>query len=109
MAKIDWQAARLEYINTPLLSLRALAVKYKVSDDAVFEHSTNEGWLNQRITKQAKIQQKLSDQSETDIVKEKTKMMREASFVSSRGLAGIHAHFPRSAREAKELWEAGSN
>lgn len=109
MPKIDWNTARIEYINTPTVSLQTIADKYEISHASVGERAKKERWLDQRLTKQIKLAQKLENQTEIDIVKEKAKMMREARFVAGKGLAGITAHFPRNTREAKELWEAGSN
>lgn len=108
MAKIDWYAARVEYINSPTLTLRELAEKYKISEQSMFLRSKKEGWLNRRITHLAKLEQKLADKTGNDIVNEKARLLREAKFVASKGLLGVSIHTPRTAREGGELWERGA-
>lgn len=45
---MDWETIRIEYVTDPSSSYRKLAKKYKVGVQSIVNHSTKEGWLEQR-------------------------------------------------------------
>ena len=60
--RIDWTAARNEYI-TGTLSLRALAAKYGTSQTSVARHSTAEGWPKLREQTAEKARKRAQEQA----------------------------------------------
>jgi uncharacterized protein YjcR len=107
--KINWIAAKQDYIADVKLSYVDIAKKYGVSVTAVSERAAKDSWTTARKKTLLKLEEKLVDRTAQTMADHQMRLMRQARFVAGKGMQGIVSHKPRSAREAKELWEAGTN
>lgn len=106
--KVNWLAAKHDYIHDVKLSYKDIAEKYGVALSIVAERASKEEWTNKRRQYLIKVDQKLIEKTSEQEADHQARLLRQAQFVAGEGLKGIVRHKPRSAREAKELWEAGT-
>lgn len=105
--KIDWTAAKKDYITDETLSYEDIAKKYGLATQSVAARAGKDGWVEQRKKALSKIDQKLIEKA-TDIVAEfQAKKLKVGQAMVAIGLQGIQAHPPRSARESKEVVDSG--
>lgn len=105
----NWPRIKAEYVNTMDSSYKKLAEKYGLSEGIISERGSKENWTALKRKKYLKIVELVDREVEGDIVQQQVRLLKESFFVGGRGLAGMATHFPRSAREAKEMWEAAAN
>ncbi len=82
--KIDWLAAKKEYIQNTTLSLRMIAEKYGVAESVVKERSTNERWVALREEHILRVDEKLSEIMPEEIARYKARKYRQGQRIADK-------------------------
>ena len=88
--RIDWPAAKAEYVNNAALTCADIAKKYGAHEGNVRQRAARENWTAERSQKTAILLQKVTEKSVLDTVAELIKY-NEQDLVAAKALRGIAA------------------
>lgn len=107
--KIDWTAAKKDYLTDPQLSYEDIAKKYKVSTKTIAIKAGKEDWVNKRKELTSNIQEKVIEKAGDKIAEFQAQKLKVGTLLISKGVQAFQdgKMTPKTARESKELIETG--
>jgi hypothetical protein len=104
--RIDWPAAKIEYVTNAALTLDDIAKKYGATRDAVYQRSKREAWTGARAQRSQELSERVREKTLFNAVEELTHY-NEQDLLAAKALRALVAKKLQAAQqsriEAKDL------
>ena len=100
--RIDWPAAKIEYVTNAALTLADIAAKYGTTMDATKQQCLRNNWVEERAERSRILSQKVTEKSILDIVGELAKY-NEQDLIAAKSLRALAAKRMQSANQGQNL------